>query len=72
VPDLPAAAIEFATPNMGINPFGGPLSLALPSLVKLFPSPYEHVGYPVAITFHSNIVADNHNLDNNITEMQRP
>lgn len=72
VPDLPAAAIEFATPNMGMNPLGGPLNVALPTLIKLFPSPYQHVGYPVAVTFHSNIVADNHNLDNNVTEMQRP
>ena len=68
VPTVPPAAVEITTPNMGMQG----LSLVSQSLIKfvqLSPIGYQHIGYPVAATFHADTVADNHNQDHLFAEI---
>ena len=62
VPTVPPAAVQMATPNMGMHGLT-PVTQALSSFVKLTTVGYQHVGYPVATTFHHDVVADNHSMD---------
>jgi triacylglycerol lipase len=71
VPTVPPAAIQMATPNMGMNGLT-PVTQNLASLIHLSAVGYQHVGYPVGVTFHREIVADNHNLDYLIAELALP
>ncbi len=71
VPTVPPAAVQFATPNMGMSGLT-PLTQALSSFVKLSTIGYEHIGYPIATTFHYDVVADNHSLDYLCAELQAP
>jgi triacylglycerol lipase len=68
VPTVPPAAIQMATPNMGMNGLT-PVTQNLASLIHLSAVGYQHVGYPIGVTFHREIVADNHNLDYLIAEL---
>ena len=68
VPTVPPAAVRMATPNMGMHAMSG-ISQALSSFVLLSPAGYQHVGYPVAVTFHRDVVADNHSLVNLCAEL---
>jgi len=38
----------------------------------LSPLGYQHIGYPVAATFHRDTVADNHSLDELCIEIAKP
>jgi triacylglycerol lipase len=67
VPTVPPAAIQMASPNMGMHGFT-PMTQALSSFVQLSAVGYQHVGYPLAVTFHSDLVADNHNMDRLVQE----
>ena len=69
VPTVPPAAVQFATPNMGMHVMT-PITQALSSFVKLVSLGYQHVGHPVAVTFHSAVVADNHDMDSLCLELQ--
>ena len=69
VPTVPPAAVQFAFPNMGMTSLS-PLTNALSSFVKLSTIGYEHIGYPIAATFHYDVVADNHSMDYLCTELQ--
>lgn len=69
VPTVPPAAVQFTTPNMGMTALS-PLSQSLSSFVKLSTIGYEHIGYPIAATFHYDVVADNHSMDYLCTELQ--
>ena len=69
VPTVPPAAILFTAPNMGMHGLT-PITQALSSFVKLSTIGYEHIGYPIAATFHYDVVADNHSMDYLCTELQ--
>ncbi|MBE7156816.1 MAG: lipase family protein [Rhodospirillales bacterium] len=69
VPTVPPAAVQMATQNMGMHGMT-PLTQALSSLVKLTTIGYQHVGHPVAATFHYDVVADNHSMDALCDELQ--
>ena len=69
VPTVPPAAVQFATPNMGMHLLT-PMTQALSSFVKLSTVGYQHVGHPVAVTFHHDLVADNHSMDYLCAELQ--
>lgn len=71
MPTVPPAAIQMATPNMGMNDLT-PVTQNLASLIHLSAVGYQHVGYPIGVTFHSEIVSDNHSLDNLIEELALP
>jgi triacylglycerol lipase len=71
VPTVPPAAVELATPNMGMSALT-PMTQALSSFVKLNTIGYQHIGYPIATTFHYDVVADNHSMDYLCTELQAP
>lgn len=68
VPTVPPAAVQMSTPNMGMN-ITTPLSQALSNLVKHTTIGYQHVGHPIATTFHYDVVADNHSMDYLCTEL---
>lgn len=68
VPTVPPAAVEVSTPNMGMNGFTA-LTHALSTFVQLHAVGYQHVGYPVGVTFHKDTVADNHSMDLLIAEV---
>jgi len=61
VPTVPPAAVVMVQPNMGMQSTS-PITHVLPLFIKMFPAGYEHIGYPIAITFHRDTIADNHNL----------
>jgi hypothetical protein len=61
VPTVPFAAIQIALPNLGMATPGS-LAQFLPLLVSHFPQPYQHIGAPLAVTFHHDDIAGNHNL----------
>jgi len=68
VPTVPPAAVEITTPNMGMQG----ISLVSQSLIKfvqLSPLGYQHIGYPIAATFHSDSVEGNHNQDSLVAEI---
>ena len=71
VPTVPPAAVQMATPNMGMSILT-PMTQALSSFVKLASIGYQHVGHPIAATFHYDVVADNHNMDYLCAELQSP
>jgi triacylglycerol lipase len=58
VPTVPPAAVEMAEKNTGTG-----LAQWLIKFVQLSAAGYQHVGYPIAVTFHGDSIADNHNLD---------
>jgi len=62
VPTLPLAAVQVDTANAGMHGLT-PITQAIPALIALFPIGYQHVGYPIAVTFHADTIADNHNQD---------
>ncbi len=69
VPTVPPAAVQMATPNMGMHGMT-PLTQALTSFVKLTTVGYQHIGHPIAVTFHHDVVADNHDMDALCVELQ--
>ena len=69
VPTVPPAAVQMATPNMGMHGMTL-LTQALTSFVKLTTVGYQHVGHPIAVTFHHDVVADNHDMDALCKELQ--
>ena len=69
VPTVPPAAVQMATPNMGMHGMT-PLTQTLTSFVKLTTVGYQHVGHPIAVTFHRDVVADNHDMDALCKELQ--
>ncbi len=69
VPTVPPAAVQMATPNMGMHLLT-PMTVALSSFVKLSTIGYQHVGHPIATTFHYDVVADNHDMNALCTELQ--
>lgn len=69
VPTVPPAAVQMATPNMGMHGMSL-LTQALSSFVKLTTVGYQHVGHPIAVTFHHDVVADNHDMDALCVELQ--
>ena len=69
VPTVPPAAVQMATPNMGMHGMTL-LTQALTSFVKLTTVGYQHVGHPIAVTFHRDVVADNHDMDALCVELQ--
>ena len=68
VPTVPPAAVEITTPNMGMQGISL-ISQSLIKLVQLSPIGYQHIGYPIAATFHADSVADNHNQDSLLAEI---
>jgi triacylglycerol lipase len=68
VPTVPPAAVVITTPNMGMQGFS-PVGQALIQFVHLSPIGYQHIGYPIAATFHADTVADNHNQDSLFNEI---
>jgi hypothetical protein len=68
VPTVPPAAVEFETPNAGVHPFAG-IGQDFIKFIQLSPAGYQHVGYPVAVTFHKDTISGNHNLDSLVTEL---
>jgi hypothetical protein len=71
VPTVPPAAVEITTPNMGMQGISL-VSQSLIKLVQLSPIGYQHVNYPIAATFHADTVADNHNQDKLLAEINAP
>jgi len=71
VPTVPPAAVLVTEPNMDMHGLT-PLTQALSSFVQLGLTGYQHIGYPIAATFHDDTVAGNHNLDVLCTEINRP
>ena len=71
VPTVPPAAVQCATPSMGMHVMT-PMTQALSSFVKLSTIGYQHVGHPIAVSFHYDVVADNHSLDYLCGEIQKP
>jgi triacylglycerol lipase len=70
VPTVPPAAVQITTQNMGMQGFSL-ISQALIKFVQLSPIGYEHIGYPIAATFHADTVADNHNQDSLFAEINQ-
>ena len=68
VPTVPPAAIQMANPNMGMHGLT-PVTQALSSLVALHAVGYQHVGYPIGVTFHRDAVADNHEINALVQEL---
>lgn len=68
VPTVPPAAIQMANPNMGMHGLT-PMTQALSSLVALHAVGYQHVGYPISVTFHRDAVADNHDMNALVQEV---
>jgi triacylglycerol lipase len=68
VPTVPPAAVVITTPNMGMQGISL-ISQSLIKFVQLSPVGYQHIGYPVAATFHADTVADNHNQDSLLAEI---
>jgi triacylglycerol lipase len=68
VPTVPPAAVQITTPNMGMQGISL-ISQSLIKFVQLSPIGYEHIGYPIAATFHADTVADNHNQDRLFAEI---
>jgi triacylglycerol lipase len=68
VPTVPPAAVLITTQNMGMQGFSL-ISQSLIKFVQLSPIGYQHVGYPIAATFHADTVADNHNQDRLFAEI---
>jgi len=68
VPTLPPAAVEMSEPNMGMHGMSG-LTQSLINLVQLSAVGYQHVGYPIAVTFHRDAISDNHSLGNLTAEL---
>lgn len=68
VPTVPPAAVQITTPNMGMQGMSL-ISQSLIKLVQLSPIGYQHIGYPIAATFHADTVADNHNQDSLFAEI---
>jgi triacylglycerol lipase len=60
VPTVPPAAVKLLDATVQSL---SPLGLLLDRFLQLFPAGYQHVGYPIAATFHQTTVAGNHNLD---------
>ena len=71
VPTVPPAAVRMATPNMGMHGMSM-MTQTLSNFVLLSPTGYQHVGYPVAATFHRDVVADNHSLVDLCAEIALP
>jgi triacylglycerol lipase len=71
VPTVPPAAVVLTDPNMGMHGFSA-FTQALTAFVKLSPAGYQHVGYPIAATFHHDTVADNHSLTDLAAEIAKP
>ena len=67
VPTVPPAAVQMTAPNMGMHGLT-PIPQALSSFVLLHAIGYNHVGYPIAVTFHKDTVADNHDMNALVAE----
>jgi hypothetical protein len=62
VPTLPLAAVELVPQKIGLTNHS-PIENVLQMLVRFMPSGiFQHVGNPLALTFHKGTIADNHNL----------
>ena len=68
VPTVPPAAVQMATPNMGMHGLT-PVTHALTAMVSLGIAGYQHIGYPVGVTFHEEVVADNHDMNRLLQEL---
>jgi hypothetical protein len=68
VPTVPPAAVEFATPNAGVHGLSV-IGRELIRLIQMSPAGYQHVGYPLAVTFHADTISGNHSLDALCTEL---
>lgn len=71
VPTVPPAAIQVSTPNAGMHGLT-PITQNLANFIQLPVVGYQHVGYPVGVTFHRELVADNHSMDLLIQEVALP
>lgn len=71
VPTVPPAAVQIATPNMGMHGMTV-MTQSLIKFVQLSPLGYQHIGYPIAAIFHRDTVADNHSLDELCIEIAKP
>jgi hypothetical protein len=71
VPTVPPAAVKLLEPNMGMHGLTA-LTQSLSAFVKLSPIGYQHLGYPIAATFHRDTVGGNHDLDSLCTEIALP
>ncbi len=72
VPTVPPAAVRLDTPNIGMHGLTTTtqsLTQFVHQFVQLNPLGYQHIGYPIAVTFHAATVAGNHNLDSLIAEL---
>jgi triacylglycerol lipase len=70
VPTVPPAAVKLLDPNLGIP--GLSVTPSLTAFVKLSPAGYQHIGYPIAATFHRDTVGENHSLDELRAEIAKP
>ena len=70
VPTAPPAAVQIGDPSMGVHGLAA-IARLLPTLAQLRPIGYQHIGYPIAATFHSDSVAGNHSLSSLCQEIAR-
>lgn len=71
VPTVPPAAVLITEPNMGMHGMS-PLTQAISTFVQTGVIGYQHIGYPIAATFHEDTVAGNHNVDALCRELSQP
>ena len=61
VPTVPPAAVQLLSPDM--LPHQIPvIAQSVIRLVQISPIGYQHIGYPIAATFHTDTIAGNHSL----------
>ncbi|HZF09472.1 MAG TPA: lipase family protein [Thermoanaerobaculia bacterium] len=75
VPTVPPAAVKLLEPNVnlqGLAVLTQSLSKSLSTFVHLSPVGYQHIGYPIAVTFHRDTIAGNHDLGSLCTEIAQP
>jgi triacylglycerol lipase len=63
VPTVPPAAVKLVDSSQGGLASLTALTQSLSAFVKLSPVGYQHIGYPIAASFHRDTVAGNHDLD---------
>lgn len=71
VPMVPPAAIELDTPNAGMHGLTA-MTQALAGFLRLGAIGYQHIGYPIVVTFHCDSVANNHDMNRLIAEALSP
>jgi triacylglycerol lipase len=70
VPTVPPASAKMAVPDLGI-PSLTHFTESVVQFVQLSPMGYQHVGYPIAATFHRDSVSGNHDLDTLCAEIAK-